>query len=141
MKRKAMPYVWTLQRVKQVLPLVKSILATIRENYIAERLASARLKRLGAKPGLRTRHELIEMNNLKEQGERYGRACDDAMTELSRLDVTCVDPVGSLAAFMFIYEHMPAWFVYTPFGPQLNWRYDVDPVEERRPVKELDPPI
>ena len=141
MKRKAMPHLWTLPKVKQALPLVDSILATIRENYLAERMATASLKRLGAKPGLRDRHELIEMNNLKEAANRASRACDDAMTELGRLDVVCADPVQCLAAFLFSYQHMPAWYVYSPFGPSLDWRYDEDPLELRRSVKELELPI
>ena len=64
------------------------------------------------------------------------------LSELSRLDVYCIDPINGVAFIPFIQNDQLAWFVFDLFSDTMldGWRFHEDPLNTRRPLTELDEP-
>lgn len=131
---------WTLNEVRDISPLIKSILATIRERYLAEQNLITKIKKLS---GQSSRNVLIQIQELAKQAETEHIAVESAVEELNRLEVLVLDPVDSQALFLFSKCSCkttlcnPAWFVYSPLGERIHWRYDTDDMATRRDVDDL----
>jgi len=140
-KRKKKPIcrrhkLWTLAEVQQVLPLVNSILSSIRHNYLGMRFAVARVKKISEAPGKLSRSTLIELEELNNSVRRMHVEVDDAVEELLSLGVLCAEPIQQVAFFLCMHKSDPAMFVYSPTDG-ISWRFDVDPIDTRRDLKEL----
>ncbi len=130
---------WTYDRACGALAYVKSVMQSAREHRLQAQLHDLRARKLTDRPGRPDRFALIAREDALEQAERANDRFEEALEELVRIDVYCVDPVGGVAFIPFIREDQLAWFVFDLFDRELlsAWRYHDDPLETRRPLSEL----
>jgi hypothetical protein len=95
---------WTLDGVHKSIPLVCSILHTIRDGVIQVNSLELRLIKINKKFGRPTREEIIEVTNLKNQVDKLKQEVCEAADELTELGVMCTDPIRATAAFPFVTE-------------------------------------
>ena len=129
---------WKIQNIKNAIPLVSSILLTIRENFIQINSIDSNLKRECGK----TRHVLINMQNLEKDKLVAESNLIDALKELEDMGILCYDPICAVAFFAFNcnngYMTVSAMFYYSPFGNEAYWRYDGDPKNTKRSTSLLE---
>ena len=130
--------VWSLNKVKNALPLVRAILMDIRERCIAGNALLLQIRRLDGKLGLPSRKEMVAIQNLKHEESDNDTALRESLTELQSLGAFCYDPICAVALFPFKRQQCYAWFVYSPFGNELFWRLDNDEMAIHRNVEELE---
>ena len=135
---------WTLDKVKNALPLLRAILLDMRERCLEGNAILLQTKRLKEKPGIPTRNDMVLLQNLDYENSANDTALKGNMEELLALGAFCSDPICAVSLMPFHAPHSngivhsPAWFVYSPFGNELYWRLDRDPETMRRNVKDLD---
>lgn len=138
-KRRKKFRMWTADEVKKVLPLVKSIMLTIRERMIQANSAMLNIKRLNV--GRPSRHDMIELENLRRLEREADLDIEDALDELEELGVYCYDAAQCISAFAFTTDwgiaQRGAWFLYSPFGEELYWRFDGESSSVRHDLREL----
>ena len=131
--------VWDYDEAKRALPYVASVVRSVREHRLDAQRNHLTAERLAAKPGRPTRESIIAhedaLNAAREADDRF----EDALAELNALDIYCLDPVHGTALIPFAHENDLAWFVYDLFEEDelRTWRLHTDPLDTRRPVKEL----
>jgi hypothetical protein len=112
---------------------------SIRDHRLEAQSLDLRAKRLADRPGRPGRAALIaQEESVRAAAAEQGRF-EDAVGELSRLDVYCIDPINGIAFIPFVQNDQLAWFVFDLFSnPMLDgWRFHEDPLEMRRPIAEV----
>jgi len=129
---------WTYEQARRVLPYLRSIVRSVRENRLEVLTEHRRVRRLKDQPGRPNRTLLLET----ELAEKSAREADDrfqgALEELHTLDIFCLDPVRGEAIVPFVHNDQLAWYIFDLFDdePFRFWRYHSDPLEQRRPIAE-----
>jgi hypothetical protein len=132
--------VWTQAQAQQALPLIASILRSVREHYLEAQVQDFRAQRLSRQPGRPGRDVLIDHADAVRQSQEAKDRCEASLHELLALNVYCQDPVRGLALIPFAHGEQLAWFVFDLFEPERlgTWRFHEDPMATRRPLTELD---
>ncbi len=138
-KRRNAVQVWTHSQALAIVPYVKSIMATLREQQLKSQQSHLTARRLAERPGRPSREVLIAQAEARREADQADAAFDDAAAELEALDIYSLDPVGGVALVPTVHEDQLAWFVYDHFDaePLRFWRYHTDPLDMRRPLSEL----
>lgn len=134
-RRKQTIQPWTYEQARGVLPYLRSIVRSLREERLNALAENQKAAVLTARPGRPNRATLIA----REEALRNTRAAEDrfeaALDELHVLDIYCLDPVRGEALVPFIHDEQLAWYVFDLFDdePFRFWRLHSDPLETRRP--------
>jgi hypothetical protein len=137
-RRQTIP-VWTHAQALKAIPYLSSIMQTVRDYRIAAKHHHLQAWRLANEPGRLNRTALIahqeETRDARSANDRF----HDALRELHKLGVYCLDPVRGEALVPFAHDQQLAWFVYDMFDPEplRFWRFHSDPLETRRPIAEI----
>ena len=130
------PRPWTFAEAQAAVPYLSSVARSLREHYLA-RLAKGRdVRQLTERRGRPDRTALIEEQEARRDLREAEQDYQDALEELSELNVQSLDPVGGLVLVPFVYADQLAWYVFDLFDSQPIgwWRYQSDPEETRRPL-------
>src|SRR3954471_17860729 len=95
---------WTYDRAKAALPYLRSVVQSVRDHRLQAQTHSLRAARLAGRPGRPDRDTLIAREEAGRAADRAQEAFDDALAELNRLDVYCLDPVNGQAFIPFVHE-------------------------------------
>jgi len=131
--------VWTLEGAQKALPLITSIVRSLREERVNAQAQQLRAERLARRPGRPDRDAMIAHEEaLREARESNGRF-EAGLRELLDLNIYLLDPVRGLALIPFAHGEQLAWFVFDLFTPDTleTWRFHEDPLSARRPLAEL----
>ncbi len=133
---------WTYDRAKAALPYLRSVVRSVRDHRLQVQGHDLRATRLAERSGRPDCEALIARAEAARAADRAQEAFDDALHELNRLDVYCLDPISGLAFIPFLHKDQLAWFLFDLFGENLldSWRYHEDPLEIRRPISEVAAP-
>src|SRR5262245_33772876 len=102
---------WTHDRARAALPYLRSILQSLRQHQLEAQTHDLRARRLAERPGRPDRNALLARQDALDEARRAQERFDEALAELSRLDVFCVDPINGLAFVPFVQQEQLAWFV------------------------------
>jgi len=129
--------VWTHSQAISALPFIASVMRSIREHHLRAIRHRLRVRRLRQRPGRPDRTALLALEEVTRELARAEEQLREALRELWRLNVYCLDAAAGIALIPFAHpEQQLAWFVFELFGEnQLqSWRFQSDPLEERRPI-------
>jgi hypothetical protein len=110
---------------------------SVREHHLQTVRHSLRARRLRERPGRPNRTTLLALD---AAGRDLGRSEDqlrEALKELWRLNVYCLDAIEGTALIPFAHpDQQLAWFVFELFAENhlRSWRFQSDPLETRRPL-------
>lgn len=129
---------WTYAEAVHAVPYLRSIVGSLREQWLAVRQARAEVRRLDARSGRPDRHALILRAEADRQAELAELRLQETLNELTALGVMCLDPAKGLALIPFAHGPDLAWFVFDLFAPRgvEAWRLQADPLETRRDLSE-----
>jgi hypothetical protein len=130
--------VWTHAQAEAALPYLTSVMRSVREEYLQVRFLRTRARRLQDRPGRPDRGVLLAQEAAAREAAEAEARFEDALQELWRANVYCLDPAQGLALVPFAHEDQLAWFVLDLFDPKRisSWRFHADPLETRRPLSE-----
>jgi hypothetical protein len=131
---------WTLPEAQKVVPYLRAIVASVRDNWLEIAQARLRMRRLEARRGRPNRRSLILKEECSREIARTEARLEETLGEMSALSAYCLDPVAGLALIPFRHGPDLAWFVFDLFGPQglVAWRLYSDPLETRRKLTDLE---
>jgi hypothetical protein len=134
---------WTVEEVRNVLPLVRSIILSIREHLITANGFFCRRRKIEKADKL-SRDDMVLASNLANDEEYEDQKIEEALKELSDLGAYCVNPSRAIVAFRFLKKSMDngrkkrtAWILYSPYGEELYWRFNGESEDIRHDIKEL----
>jgi len=132
---------WTHTEAEKALPYVRSIIGSLREQWLDVHRAKQHVRRLDRKPCRPDRAALLDRAEASQESELAIDRFDESLRELMALDIYCVEPVEGLALIPFRKGDELAWFVFDLFTPEAlkTWRMHNDPMETRRPLAEAFP--
>jgi len=138
-KRRTAVQIWTYSQARNLVPYLKSVVASLREHKLTEQKQGLTAKRLSERPGRPDRESIIALEDAKKAIDEAGDAVDACLEELGILDVYCLDPVAGQVLVPTTHDDELAWFVYDQFDkePIRFWRLHTDPLETRRPLTEM----
>ena len=125
---------WTFEEAQTAVPYFSSVARSLREHYL-EILAKRReLQTFAERPSRPDRKALIEEQEARRDLQKAEQDYQDALDELTELDVQPLDPVQGTALVPFVRDDQPAWYVFDLFDSQpiRSWRYQSDPDETCR---------
>ena len=130
---------WTYARAQAALPYVRSVMQSLRDCRLEAQSQHLRAERLAKLPGRPDRASLIAREEALKAAAKEQERYDDAVNELGRLDVYCIDALAGVAFIPFVHEDQLAWYVFDLFSATMldSWRYHEDPLETRRPIAEV----
>jgi hypothetical protein len=134
--------VWTRPNAEKALPLLRSVMTSLREHWIEARAHYFRGLRKSLEPGRPDRNAILAHQSAVEESGKAEERFNEALAELMALDIYCLDPGRGLALVPFANQQELAWFVFDLFAPEglVGWRYQHDPLDTRRPLTETAPP-
>jgi hypothetical protein len=130
------PRLWTFEEARAAVPYLSSVVRSLREHYL-EILAKRReVQVLTERHGQPDRRALIEEQEARRDLEKAEQDYQDALEELSELNVQPLDPGEGMALVPFVQGNELAWYVFDLFDSQpfRSWRYHSDPEQTRRPL-------
>jgi hypothetical protein len=135
-RRRQAVQVWTYSQAQAALPYVASIMKSLREHQLAAQGSQLEARRLADQPGRPGRETLIAQEEAVRNTHAAEQQFADALEELQKLDVFCLDALAGQALIPFVHDDQLAWYVYDLFDetPLRFWRYHTDPLEMRRPL-------
>ena len=125
---------WTYEQAQAAVPYFCSVARSLREHYL-EILAKRRdVQAFAERPGRPDHKALIQEQEARRDLQKAETDYQDALEELSELDVQPLDPGQGTALVPFVHDDEAAWFVFDLFDsrPIRSWRYQSDPDETRR---------
>ena len=130
---------WTQANAVQLVPYLRSVVGSIREHFLEmqqNRLCYDRLKQKGGRPN---RHEMIVMEETRQNADRAEQNLHETWAEIEPLGVRMLNPIEGLALIPFVHRGELAWFVFDLFAIEglSGWRYHHDPLDMRRPLNEI----
>ncbi len=139
MKRREQQQLWTYARAQKASPLIRSVVASLREHYLALQSASQRLKQLERQPGRPDRQTLIRQQETRQEMQQAQNQLDDATAELDALNIFVLHPVQGQVLLPFVYNEQLAWYIFDLFDakPLRFWRFQDDSLDTRRPIAAL----
>ncbi len=133
-------HLWSFAQAQAAVPLLRSIVQTLRDTWLEALTHHHRAERLADKPGRPNRAALTALDDERQTAARAESQFHVTLDELEDLDVFCADPLNGLAVIPFRQHDQLAWFVFDLFDDAglTAWRYDADPLETRHPLSEVD---
>lgn len=131
---------WSLEQAQQALPYVASLMRSLREHRLEWLALQQQARRLEDQPGRPNRTQLIALEEVRRATAEAAERFEEVLNDLHTLDIYCLDPIRGEALIPFIRDEQLAWFVFELFeGAALrSWRFHDDPLDMRRPLRELD---
>jgi len=130
---------WTLAGAMKVVPYLRSLVQSLRDKWLELRQTQEQLRRVESRPGRPDRDTLILVEESRRRVQRAEAGLEEVINEMLALSAFGIDPAAGLAALPFFQNEVLAWFVFDLFDPAgfVAWRLHSDPLETRRPMKEL----
>ena len=138
-RRVRVMHLWDWTEVTKAVPYLHSVVGSLREHWLEVLNVQRQLSR-SAKPKLQgKREQLLEAETQQDERRRAQGKFDDALEELSRIDVFLLDPVKGLVLIPFRKDDDLAWYVFDRFARDglIGWRNHNDPIGECRPLSLL----
>jgi hypothetical protein len=131
---------WTYAEAQKVVPYLRSIVGSLRDNWLDIAQARRQMQLLDARPGRPDRRSLILKEECNREIIRAEAKLEESLGEMNLLSAYCLDPTGGLALIPFRHGSELAWFVFDLFGSQglVAWRLYSDPLETRRSLADLE---
>ena len=128
---------WTSQQTMSVVPYLRGVVGSLREQWLEMRRARLEVRRLDARPGRPDRHALILRAEAAGQVDRAQSEFRETLHELNALDIVCLDPLRGFALIPFVLGEEQAWYVFDLFAPKgvEAWLFDADPPDMRRALR------
>jgi len=125
---------WTFEEVQAAAPYVSSVARSLREHYLQILAKCRELRALAGRHGQPDRKALIQEQEARGDLHKAEQDFQDALEELTQLNVWPLDPGQGTALVPFVRDDQPAWYVFDLFGSQpiRSWRYQSDPDETCR---------
>jgi hypothetical protein len=132
--------VWTLEQARKALPLVASIMRSLREDRLEAQTQQRRADRIAGRPGRPDRDTRIAHEEALRSAQEYAAKFDSGVQELLELNIYCLDPIRGLALIPFARGERLAWLVFELFAkdPLTTWRFHEDPLTTRRALKDIE---
>jgi hypothetical protein len=127
---------WTQEEAQKAVPYLRSVIASVREHWVSWRSHERDVALLERRRGGKQRDRLLAEQAANTSREVAQQRFQDALAELSKIDVFLLDPVQGLALIPFRREDELAWFVFDLFEKKglVGWRLQQDPLERCRPL-------
>src|SRR4051812_33276813 len=125
-KRRAIQQqLWTHARAQAACPYIRSIVASLREHFLAMQSASKRLAQQEARPGRPTRQDLIARHDLTLELHKAEEQLEEASAELDALNIFVLHPTEGQVLLPFVHNDQLAWYVFDLFDakPMRFWRF------------------
>ena len=128
------PRLWTFEQAQAAVPYFCSVARSLREHYLEILAKHRQVQRFTERHGRPDRKALIQEQEARRDLHKAEQDYQDALEELSELNVHPHDPGQGMALVPFIQDNQSAWYVFDLFDSQpiRFWRYQSDPVEIRR---------
>jgi hypothetical protein len=130
------PRPWTFEEAQAAVPYFSSLARSLREHYL-EMLAKRReVQKLTKRHGRPDRKAMIEEQEARRHLQKAEQDYQDALQELSELDVQLLHPGQGMVLVPFVHDDQLAWYIFDLFDSQpiRSWRYQSDREETRRPL-------
>jgi len=133
---------WSRPEAEKVIPYLRSVVGSLREHWLDMQSADRDTARIARSPGRPDRARILADESARASKTVARDRFEDALSELSKLDIFLLDPVNGVALIPFGKDDDLAWFVYDQFDEQglAGWRFHEDAMEQRRPLDQLDGP-
>jgi hypothetical protein len=114
-------------------------MSSLRDCQLEAQNYSLKAKRLADQPGHANRERLLAEREATQCADEATERFQKALADLHTLDIYCLDALRGLALIPFVHDNQLAWFIFDLFEPEpfSEWRYHQDPLETRRPIKEV----
>jgi hypothetical protein len=125
---------WTFEEAQTAAPYFSSVARSLREHYLQILAKRRELQALAGRHGRPDRKALIQEQEARRDLHMAEQDYQDALEELSGLNVWPLDPVQGTALVPCVRDDQPACYVLDLFDSQPihSWRYQSDPDETRR---------
>jgi len=130
---------WTYSQARKAVAYLRSILKSLRNDWLEMQQGLRRLQRIDAGHGRADRQSLIERHETGRDFELAKAHFEETWEELTAVNVYCLDPALGLAMLPFRQGDELAWFVFDLFSDDgvESWRFHADPFEKRRSMAEM----
>jgi hypothetical protein len=124
----------TFEEAQTAVPYISSVARSLREHYLVILAKRRELKALAGCHGRPDCKALIEEQEARRDLQKAEQDYQDALDELTELEVQPLDPVQGTVLMPFVHDDQRAWYVFDLFDSQpiRFWRYESDPDETRR---------
>ncbi len=131
--------VWTYEQANLAVPYIRSILRSLREQFLNLQSLQLRAQRLANKPGRPTREQILNQEETAREADRVEDSLSETVDELTFLNIHCVEPSQGVAMIPFVQRDELAWLVFDLFGEQhlTGWRFHHDELSRRRSLDDL----
>ena len=128
---------WNYPEAARAVPYLRSVLESLRVNYIDALRHRQDVQKLSDKRP--DRATLIALDDARKELEHSEDAFKDNHRELRKLDVFLLDPLNGIALVPTQKDEELAWMVFDTYDNAgiVGWRWHKDPFETRRGVEEL----
>jgi len=128
---------WSYDEAHRAVPYLRAVIASLREHWLDVQNQRRRSELLSARPGRPDKATLLASQTVHAHQERAEAHFDDAVEELTNMDVFLLDPLRGTALIPFRKKDDLAWYVYDQFDDRglSGWRYHSDPLEQCRPLE------
>lgn len=139
-KQMQIMHLWNRSDAVKAVPYLRSIIASLRENWLEVLNLKRRLRLATQKKSAPNRQQILDQETQEDDLHRAQTQFDDALEELNRIDVFLLDPVRGSALIPFRKTDDLAWYVFDLYAKigLVGWRLHNDPMEECRPLSKLD---
>ena len=128
------PRLWSFAEAKAAVPYFSSVARSLREHYLEILAKRHEVQRFTERQGRPDRKALIQEQEARRDLHKAEQDYQDALEELSELNVHSLDPGQGMALVPCIQDNQPAWYVFHLFDSQpiRCWRYQSDSGKTRR---------
>jgi hypothetical protein len=131
---------WTFGGATKAVPYLRSLVKSLRDDWLDLRQSQEQIARLEARPGRVDRDLLILLEDSRRDLQRAQAKLEETVEEMVAISLYGVDPAAGLAVVPFFHDNTLAWLVFDLFDPQglVGWRLHSDPLETRRLLSDLE---
>jgi hypothetical protein len=133
-------HLWNRSDAVKAVPYLRSIIGSLREHWLEVLETKRRLHLASQKKSATQRQQILEREAQEDQLHRARTQFNDALEELSRIDIFLLEPIRGSALIPFRKGDDLAWYVFDLFakGGLVGWRYHNDAMDECRPLSLLE---
>jgi len=133
-------HLWTRNDAEKAVPYLRSITASLREYWLEVLNAKRQLFLTTQKKSATQRQALLDQEKQEDDLNRAQNKFNDALEELTRIDVFLLEPVRGFVLIPFRKADDLAWYVFDLFAKSglVGWRFHNDSMEEIRSLSLLD---
>ena len=130
-------HLWSWDEVVKAIPYMTSIVGSLREHWLDVLTAERAIDKAADQHGPATRKQMIDQQTHQDEKQRAQVKFDDALEELTKMDVFLLDPIRGLALIPHRHDDELAWYIFDHFTPRgcIGWRYHSDPMDQCRPLE------